>query len=71
MKKFNVSVRETLIKSVSVEADNIEAAKEIVKSQYDESKIVLDCSDFTGDVDVRVYDENFTELEDWDENYIK
>lgn len=64
---FNVSVRESLVKSVNIEANNIEEAKEIVRNKYRNQKIILDSEDFTGGADIRVYDENFISLEDWDD----
>lgn len=69
--KYHVDIRETLIKGVEVEADSIEEAKQKVKEMYDREKIVLDWEDFTGNTDVRVYDENCKPLEDWDNNYIR
>ena len=67
---FNVSIRETLVKSVKIEATTIEEAKEKVNQMYKNADIILSAVDFTGDVDIRCYDNAFSPLEEWDKNYI-
>lgn len=65
-KIYHVDVRETLIRSVKVEASSIQEAKEIAAKMYDEEEIVLDSEDFTGETDCRVLDEEYNVLEDWE-----
>lgn len=47
MKKFKITVTETLVQVVEVEADNAKEAPEKVKEMYDNEEIVLDYSDLT------------------------
>lgn len=44
--KYQIEIRETLSRTVEVEASNKLDALEKVKSLYSDSKIVLDYSDF-------------------------
>lgn len=68
--RYVVDVREVHRVGVPIEANSIEEAKEKVRHLYEIGEVELDYASFTGDVDVRVYDDNFNPLEDWDENYI-
>ena len=71
MPKYIVDIRETLIKGVEVEASSISEAKALAKDMYNDGDIVLGEESFTGDVDVRVLDAEYSVLENWDENYIR
>lgn len=46
MNRYKIEVRETLIREIEVEANNVEEAKEIVEKMYSKEEIVLDYSDF-------------------------
>ena len=48
--KFDITVIETLSKTVSVTADNYEEALERVEDMYNREEIVLDSSDFQGKI---------------------
>lgn len=48
MKRYYVSVTETLNKVVSVDAESEEDALEQVQKAYDDSVIILDSDDFIG-----------------------
>lgn len=69
--KYHVDIREILRRGVEVEANSVEEAKQKVKEMYNREEIMLGWEDFSGDTDVRVYDENYNPLEDWDDNYIR
>lgn len=47
MKKYEVTVQETLERKVIVEAENQESAEEIVRKAYDRSELILNADDFT------------------------
>lgn len=47
---FDITVIETLSKTVTVQAENYDEALEIVEDMYDRQEIVLDSSDFKGKV---------------------
>ncbi len=69
--KFHVDLRETLVTGRIIEADSVQEAKEKAKQMYEKQEIILNSEDFTGDVDIRVFDEDYNPLEGWDENYIR
>lgn len=46
MKTYNVTITETLQRTILVEADNEQHALNMVKDDYDNENIVLDYSDF-------------------------
>ena len=46
MEKFEIRVVEVLSRTVEVEAKDIDEALRMVRSQYDNSKIVLGADDF-------------------------
>lgn len=48
--RFDITVIETLSKTVSVDAENYDEALEKVEDMYDNQEIVLDASDFKGKV---------------------
>lgn len=48
MKEFNVTITETLRKTVAVEADSPEDARRIVKEAWKNSMYILDAEDFIG-----------------------
>lgn len=48
MEKFEIRVVEVLSRTVEVEAANIDEALKMVKSQYENSEIVLGAEDFDG-----------------------
>ena len=50
MKRYYVSVTETLKKVVSVDAESEEEAVDIVRDAYDNCDIILDSDNFTGEV---------------------
>lgn len=53
MKTFYLNVTETLNKTVEVQAETYEEAKEKVQNAYDNEEIVLDYNDF---VEYEIYD---------------
>ena len=48
MKRYYVSVTETLNKVVSVDAESEEEAVDMVRNAYDDSAIILDSDDYCG-----------------------
>lgn len=48
--KFDITVIETLSRTVSVDAENYDDALEKVEKMYDRQEIILDSSDFKGKV---------------------
>lgn len=50
MKRYYVSVKETLKKVVSVDAESEEDAVDMVRDAYDNCDIILDSDNFTGKV---------------------
>lgn len=44
--RYTVKITETLVKSVSVEADSIEEAEDIVSEGWHRSEYILDAEDF-------------------------
>ena len=46
MPQFTISITETLSRLVTVEAEDDEAAYNLVRSQYNEGEIVLDSDDY-------------------------
>lgn len=50
MKRYYVSVTETLKKVVSVNAESGEEAVDMVRDAYDNCDIILDSDNFTGEV---------------------
>jgi len=53
MKEYNIEVRETLIRIVTVEATSEEQALEFVRYDYNNAELVLDSDDFF-DVDFEI-----------------
>lgn len=49
--RWKVTIRETLVRVVEVEADDICEAEDLVRSQYDAGDIVLEADDFS-DVEI-------------------
>lgn len=47
MKKYEVTIQETLVRKVIVEADDMENAEDIVRRRYDRADLVLDADDFS------------------------
>lgn len=45
---WNVTIRETLVRVVAVEAEDAYTAKDAVRSRYCAGKIVLEAEDFSG-----------------------
>lgn len=45
---WNVTIRETLVRVVSVEAEDAYAAEDAVRSRYRAGEIVLEAEDFSG-----------------------
>ena len=50
---WNVTIRETLVRVVAVEAEDAYAAKDAVRSRYRAGEIVLEAEDFS-DVELEV-----------------
>lgn len=48
--KFDITVIETLSKTISIDAENYDDALEKVEDMYNRQEIVLDSSDFKGKV---------------------
>lgn len=48
--KFNITVIETLSRTVSIDAENYDEALEKVEDMYDKQEIILNSSDFIGKV---------------------
>lgn len=48
MKKYPVQIKETLIKTITVEADNARQARDTVERQWKDGIHVLDSSHFQG-----------------------
>lgn len=48
--KFDITIIETLSRTVSVDAENYNEALEKVEDMYDRQEIILDSSDFEGKV---------------------
>lgn len=46
MKKYNVSIKESLKREVSIEANSKEDALRKIKKKYDAEEIILDSFDF-------------------------
>ena len=44
---WNVTIRETLVRVVAVEAEEAYTAKDVVRSRYRAGKIVLEADDFS------------------------
>ncbi len=47
MKEYEITISETLKKSVTVKADSIEEAKQLVSDKWNNSEYILDADDFT------------------------
>lgn len=56
MKEYDVTITETLEKTVTVEAASKAEAEEMVRQQYYNSEYILDSENFTG-VDFKLVDE--------------
>ena len=63
MKEYDVTITETLEKTVTVEAASKAEAEEMVRQQYYNSEYILDSENFTG-VDFKLVDEREINLED-------
>ncbi|MDR2712040.1 MAG: DpnD/PcfM family protein [Clostridiales bacterium] len=48
MRKFNVQIKETLVKTVTVEAESAKKAREIVEKDWKDSIHILDADCFEG-----------------------
>ena len=55
MKNFDVRIRETLQTAVTVEAENMAQARDIVERNWKNSAYVLDASDFQSVVSEALY----------------
>lgn len=57
MKKYNIEIRETLIKEVTIKASSIYEAVASVERLYSNEEVVLDYSDLTStDIDISNFD---------------
>ena len=65
MKVYSFEIKETLIKRVTISADNIAEARRLVNKKYRESKIVLTADDFV-DVDIQYIDTNVSKFNQGD-----
>lgn len=50
--KINIEVKETLIRVVSVDAETVEEAISKVEDMYFREEVVLDYTDFNGNVEI-------------------
>lgn len=48
MKEFNITITETLRKKVTVEAESLEDARDIVETAWKNSEYILDAENFVG-----------------------
>lgn len=48
MREYDVVIKETLSKTVTVEAENARQAREIVERKWKDSEYILDADDFKG-----------------------
>lgn len=48
--KFNIAIIEKLERVIEVDADNLEDAIALVEEQYKKEEIILDYSDFDGNI---------------------
>ena len=48
MKEYDITIRETLEMTVTVEAESREEAEQFARDQWKRGKVVLDASHFTG-----------------------
>lgn len=62
MKEYDVTITETLEKTVTVEAASKAEAEEMVRQQYYNSEYILDSENFTG-VDFKLVDEREINLD--------
>ena len=67
MKRYYVSVTETLYKVVSVDAESEDEAVSAVKDSYNNCEIVLDSEDFIGEQVQVEYDQQF--YADYEKDY--
>ncbi|WP_419771379.1 MAG: DpnD/PcfM family protein [Candidatus Marinarcus sp.] len=58
--KIDIKITETLSRIVSVKADSVDEAINKVKDKYNNEKIILDYSDFDGNV---IFEENIDNLD--------
>lgn len=64
MKKYYVSVKETLKKVVSVDAENEEDALKQVQTAYDDLAIILDSDNFRGEtIEIEKDQQSYTDYE--------
>ena len=64
MKRYYVSVTETLKKVVSVDAENEENALKQVQTAYDDLAIILDSDNFRGEtIEIEKYQQSYTDYE--------
>lgn len=63
MKEFDIKIKETLEKTVTVEAENQQAAEEMVRQAYFDGEHILDADNFS-EVDFAVDAEREVQLED-------
>lgn len=54
MKKYRVEIQEVLSRIVTVEAESKDIAENLVLEQYNNQDIVLDESDFDGEVNINI-----------------
>lgn len=54
MGKYRVEIQEVLSRIVTVEAESIDKAEDLVLEQYYNQDIVLDESDFDGEVNINI-----------------
>ena len=53
-KVYNVTIKETLEKTVQVKAETSQEASQMVLDDYYEENIILTADDYTGDFDIEV-----------------
>jgi len=62
--KIDIKVTEVLSRTITVNASSVDEAIDIVENMYEKEDIVLDYTDFKGDVIIEKKEENFNSKKD-------
>lgn len=65
-KKFNVSIEQPMVKTWTVEAENIDEAMEIAKKNWNDGTFVIGPDDIGTDAQMMAESEDGTESTEWD-----
>lgn len=65
-KKFNVSIEQPMVKTWTVEAENIDEAMEIAKKNWNDGTFVIGPDDIGTDAQMMAEPEDGTESTEWD-----